>query len=210
MQRATHLGAAILVSFGLACASPVAVNVDQRRDLAGFCTWNFLPLETGNVRGPYPQTKPLSDWMNRVIERSLLDRGFARVTGRPDFYVTYLLDVHRQLVVVEETPAMQHLASLDQSPSYDIQASVRRIEQYETGNLTLFVSDPDEQTVVWRGEYEGRFNGTVIPHLEEAVTSLLERFAAPAEAGQTPPAGDAPAGELRVSAAPTALRCAPP
>jgi hypothetical protein len=179
------LGAALLASFSLACAATtVDVKIDQRKDLAGFCTWNFLPLESGNVRGPYTRTRPISNWMERLLERGLLDRGFSRVTGRPDFYVTYLLDVRRQLVIIEETPAMQHVASLDQSPSYDVQATVRRSELHETGMLTLFVSDPDEQAVVWRGGYEGRFRGQVLPHLEEAVTSLLDRLAAPAAAGE--------------------------
>ena len=52
MLRAVHFGAAILASFGVACASTVDVRIDQRKDLAGYCTWNFLSLGDGNVHAP--------------------------------------------------------------------------------------------------------------------------------------------------------------
>jgi len=187
MLRAVHLGAAILASIGVACASAVNVRIDQRKDFAGYCTWNFLSLEDGNVRAPLSDARELNARLTRAVEVALLEQGFVRVMGRPDFYVSYFLEVRRQLVIVTETPALEHLPSLDQSPSWEIQATERRIESYEIGQLTILVSDPDEQAVVWRGGFEGRFRGALSPHLGDAVSSLLERLPAPAAASAARP-----------------------
>jgi hypothetical protein len=192
MLGAVHFGAAILASFGVACASTVDVQIDQRKDFAGYCTWNFLSLGSGNVRGPISDTRQFDAKLGRLVERGLLGRGFARATDRPDFYVTYALAVRRQLVIVSETPAMEYLPSLHHTGSWEIQATERRAETYETGHLRIFVSDPHDQRVVWRGKFEGRFRDAISNHLEGAVSSLLERLPAPAAASGAAPVEAAP------------------
>jgi len=182
MLRAVHFAAAILASFGVACAPAVDVRIDQRRDLAGYCTWNFLSLWDGSVHAPLHDARELGATLTRLIERGLLERGFVRVTDRPDFYVTTLLEVRRELVIVTETPATEFLSSLHHSTSYEVQASKRRVESYEIGILAILVSDPDEPGVIWRGGFEGRFRGALSPHLKDAVSSLLEGLPAPTAA----------------------------
>jgi hypothetical protein len=162
-------------------------RIDQRKDFAGYCTWNFLSLGSGNVHAPLADTRELNAKLTRLVERGLLERGFARVTGRPDFFVTYFLEVRHQYVVLTETPAVEHLSSLHHSTSYDVQATERRVERYEIGDLTILVSDPDEQKVVWRGEFEGRFRGELSPHLNDAVSSLFDRLQSPAAASGCAP-----------------------
>ena len=176
MSGAARLGAAILASFGVACASPVDVRVEQRKDLAGFCTWNFLALWDGSVRAPLNDARALDSTVMRHIEKNLLERGFVRVMGRPDFYVTFRLEVTRQFVITTETPAVEHLPSLHRETSYDIQVTERRVEAFEIGDLAILVSDPDEEGVVWRGDLEGRYRGEIAPHLGEAVAKILARF----------------------------------
>lgn len=200
---AVHIGAAILASFGMACAPAVDVRFDERKDFAGYCTWNFLPLWDGNVRAPLSDAQWLDARVTRLLERGLLERGFVRVTGRPDFYVTFLLKVRRQHVIVTETPAVESLNSLHHSTSWEIQASKRRVESYEIGSLAILVSDPDEEGVIWRGGFEGRFRGALSPHLKDAVASLLERLPSPADASAARADDGAPGG-----AGPSA-ECAP-
>jgi len=180
MKGAVHFAAVMLASFGVACTSTVDVSIDQQTNLAGYRTWNFLSLGSGNVRAPSSDPRELDARLTGLVERYLLERGFARVTGRPDFFVSYFLEVRRQAVIVTETPATEFLSSLDHSPSYEIQATESRVEIYEIGHLAILVSDPDEQRVVWRGGFEGRFRGEISPHLEDAVSSLLEHLPAPA------------------------------
>jgi len=180
MKGAVRFGAVMLASFGVACTSTVDVSIDQQTNLADYRTWNFLSLGSGNVRAPSSDPRELDARLTGLVERYLLERGFARVTGRPDFFVSYFLEVRRQAVIVTETPATEFLSSLDHSPSYEIQATESRVEIYEIGHLAILVSDPDEQRVVWRGGFEGRFRGEISPHLEDAVSSLLEHLPAPA------------------------------
>ena len=191
MAGAVHFGAAILASFCVACATTVDVNVDQRKDLAGFCTWNFLPLWAGNVRAPLGNEKALNARLTRLLEKGLAERGFTRVTGRPDFYVTFYLNVKRQYVIVSETGAMQTLNGLHSTrtgaESYEIQTTQNRVEVWEIGNLTLLVSDPDEKAVAWRGEFEGRYRRPIRPNLDEAVSTLLGRFSEREPASEAPP-----------------------
>ena len=204
MQGAVHFGAVLLASFGVACASTRDVHIDQRKDLAGYRTWNFLAHESGSVYAPDADARALDATLTRLIERCLLERGFERVKGRPDFYVRYVLEVRRQLVSTEETPAVESLSSLHESPSYEFQATASRVEIYETGHLAILVSEPGEQTVIWRGGFEGRLRGELQPQLKDVVASVLGHFPASVAASGAQPARGARNG------AEATVQCAPP
>ena len=179
MQRAVHFAAVLLAAFGVACASRVDVRIDQRKDFAGLRTWDFLTSRSGNVRAPDGDRILLNAAVTRLVERCLEARGFERVTEQPDFYVSYFLEVWRQVVVTAETPAMESLFSMNDSASYEIQTTRRRVEIHEQGRLTIFVTDSGAQAVVWRGGFEGRFLGALSPHLPSAVANLLGQLPEP-------------------------------
>ncbi len=190
MQGAVQLAAAILASIGVACASTVAVRIDQRKALAGYRTWNFLAQESGSVHAPAADAQALDASLQWLIGRCLLERGFARVTDQPDFTVRYALEVRRQLVSRAETPAASSLSSLHESPSYEVQVTQQRVESYETGHLTILVSDPGDPAVIWRGGFEGRLRGEIDPRLNDAVASVFEHFpASDAISGAQPASG---------------------
>ncbi len=193
MHGAVHFAAVTLAAFGLACASRVDVRIDQRKDLAGFRTWNFLTSHSANVRAPDGDRLVLDAALTRLVERCLEERGFERVTERPDFYVSYFLEVWRQVVVTAETPAMESLFSMNDSASYEIQTTRRRVEIHEQGRLTIFFTDSDAQAVAWRGGFEGRFLGALSPHLPSAVANLLGQLPEPVAAGGDRLDAEAPA-----------------
>jgi hypothetical protein len=180
MRAAVQLAGALLLALGPACASDVAVRVEQRGDLAGVCTWNFLPAGSKFVRTPHADPEALDAWLARQIERGLLERGFARVAEDPDVLVTYALEVRRTVATVTETPAVEHLSSLHNTPSYDIQASEQRTEVREAGRLSILVSDPSAAMVLWHGRIEGRYRGSLAARVEASVDQLLDRLPPPA------------------------------
>jgi hypothetical protein len=170
---------------GLGCAPTVDLRIDQRRQLDGYRGWNFLAFESGNVRAPEGNSRALDAALTRLVERCLEARGFVRVTGRPDFYVSYYLEIRRQVVNVTETRAAETLQSFNHTPWYEIHANHgHRVEIYEQGQLTIFVSDPDDRAVVWRGGFGGRFRGEMASHLKDAVSSILDQLPASTAAGE--------------------------
>lgn len=179
MQGKFRCALAILATLGVGCATTIDVSIDHRRPLEGDRTWDFPGLPTGNVRAPGDDAESLNAVLMKLVERCLESRGFTRVRAEPDLYVSYVLQVERQYVVFFETPAVESVQSLDHSVSYEVQASRRRFEMQEAGRLTIFVTDREERTVLWRGGFEGRFKGRLTRHLKEGVANLLGRLPAP-------------------------------
>jgi hypothetical protein len=191
MQGAVHLGAIILASLGVACAPTLDVSIQQTRDLSGLRTWSFLAPGRGNVRAPEPDTAALDAVLTHLIGRCLLERGFTRVMEQPDFRVGYVLEIRRQIVNRVETPAMETLSSLHDSPSYEIQISEQSVEIHDRAVLTIFVSDPGDQAVTWRGEFVGLLRGPRLSQLTNVVASVLRHFPVSDAARAESPASEA-------------------
>lgn len=188
MRGAVQLAAASFAALGVACATTVDVAFDEGEDFSRYRTWDWLPRAARTVNAPLGQGPALDARVARLVERALRARGFERTDGRADLFVSYYLQVQRELVTVRETPAMQYLSSFHSSPSYWIQATQSRLHTYERGRLVIVVSGRRQQRVIWRGEIEGRFQGDFSPHLREVVWSLLERFPPPRKAATPAPA----------------------
>jgi len=183
MHGAFQLALAILATLGVACTTTIDVSIEQRQPLGGERTWNFPGRPSGSVRAPAEDVEGLNAVLMRLVERCLESRGFTRVSVDPDFYVSYALEVERQYVVFFETPAVESIQSLNHTVSWEVQASTRRLEMHESGRLTIFVTDPSEHSVIWRGDFEGRFKGRLSRHLKDAVAGLLGRLPAAELAG---------------------------
>jgi len=182
-----HALAAGLVLAGIAiagagCATDVRVDVDPREDFSGFRTWDWLrpgwpliPSESGVDRG-------LEALLRIAVERGLRERGFERTTiGRPDFLVAYHVELERELVRRIETPAMQTLSSPHREGGFEVTASLRTLQAYETGTIVLVVVDAVEQQRVWRGVGVRRVRESFRTRAGEVVAEILEHF--PAAAG---------------------------
>jgi hypothetical protein len=192
MQGSLRAAAAIfacLACLGPGCATHVDVSIEQQRDLAGYRTWNFLSQRARSVDAPVSDVRGLEHAVTRFVERCMRSRGFERATERPDFHVLYFLEVRRERLILEETPAASSLHSL-QGPVYDIQVEPRsRVETYETGRLRIFVTDAADDAVIWQGDFAGRFRGELSPHLGGAVSDLLELLPEATTSGALPVAG---------------------
>ena len=164
--------AARLSLFGaLACAS-APVEIDAPRDLQGFRTWEWRPVET---RATDPADPVLDARLRDAIARELYARGFRPSTDEhADLGVTYRVALTREVVVRTETPAQQDLQGLHGgTPSYEITASQRRLVRYERFALHVELRESATGDVVWRADLEDRTRGRLVARADDAVAALL-------------------------------------
>lgn len=185
MQRALRAGLVIawFAVAGAGCATDVRVDFDPLEDFSRFRTWDWLrpglqddPLATGVDRG-------LEATLRIAVERELRERGYARATvGRPDFLVAYQVTLERELVQRMETPAMQTLSSPHREGGFEVTASRRTVQAYETGTIVLVVIDGEGRDRVWRGVGIRRVRESFRPRAARVVAEIFERFPANAAA----------------------------
>jgi len=168
----SRLVAAACVALIVACAAPVKIRLDEDRDFSRYRTWSWLPASRA-VEAPDGESDRV---ITRVIERELLGRGFAQVRRNADLRIGVLLKLRREEVTSYETGAVAQLSSMHSSPSYEIQGSVKRIDIYERCRLVVYAVDPVDGQIIWTGALEDHFRGRFSPHLEAAISSLVERF----------------------------------
>ena len=185
MKRSPGLAIPILVAAWLACATGAKVEFDAQEDFSRYRSWEWLPLgaEAGEAR--HLDDPELGALVRGSIERELGARGYLRAEGDPpDFYVTYHLQILREVEVSTETPAAQMLSSHHQSPSYVVSSSQQVVRVYERGTLVIDVADGRQRQLVWRGTETRRARHSFEPQLDAAVADILERF--PPEAHSRP------------------------
>lgn len=173
------LCAVVLVALvaGIGCGVPMQVRVEDAEHLARLRTWNFLPRETRNVRAASPgEAAALERRLERLIGEALTHHGFQRAFGLADFYVTYALHVHSEVVTTWETGAERYLSSLHSSPSFIVQAQRPRRVRVETAQLVISVVDPRRREIGWRGELAHRMEGAFAPELARSVGRLFTEF----------------------------------
>lgn len=178
MRDTLRLLAPLLASLGVACASPVEVTWDERVDFARYRTWDWLPALSRSLDASEADPRAPGPALVRHVERELAAKGLSRDRRDPDLLVGARLRVERRLVAVRRPGAVQHLASLHDSPSYDVQAVHMGLESYEKGRLAIAVASSRDRRVVWRGALEREVRGEIASHLEELVARLFEHFPA--------------------------------
>lgn len=187
-MRDVLLVASLLSMLG-GCASPVDVRFDPRVDFTRYRTWDWIPGPAGRLDPSGGSPHHLGRRLMRCVERELASRGLARDPEHAELLVGARLRVQRKLMVVRETSAVQHVASMHDSASYDVQATRTRLQPYESGRLEIDLATPRGMRVIWRGVLEREVRGEIASHLEELVARLLESFPppVPARTAPTPP-----------------------
>jgi hypothetical protein len=193
---ALRIAAVLSLSLGVACSTYPEISFDEREDFSRYRTWDWLPGTARTIDAPAANSVALDHELARFVERALERRGFERVRRRPDLRVGVRLEVRREEVTIYETHAIEQLSSLHSSPSYDVQASVKRRQTYERSRLLVFAIEARQGRVVWEGALAARSRGQLGPHLERTTADLLERFpsAGRASTGAPPPARDPATG----------------
>lgn len=176
MRGTVPLPAVLLASLAIACASPVRVSFDERVDFARYRTWDWVPGVARSADSREAASYPLGRKLMRHVEEELSDRGLRRDRIGADLLVGARLRVERRLVAIPRTTAMQHLASLHDSPSFDVQSTEIELQLYEKGRLEIEMATSRDAARVWRGSLEREVRGEIEPHLDAWVAQLLEQF----------------------------------
>lgn len=182
MHSASRLALLIGVVACLGCAAGVQVEVAPDQDFSRYRSWDWLP------RG-WEKSSPTSDAQRAVVravrvalERELAARGLERVTDEdPDFFLACHVELSNEVEVYYETPAMQTLSSVHDSPSYEVTVSERRVRFYQEATIAIDVAESRDRQLVWRGTRSRRVRGRFAPHASEVVQEILLHF--PAGAG---------------------------
>ena len=176
MQRRSCLAVPIvLAALGLACAKP-AVEVDPDEDFSVYETWEWLPRRAALAAAR--QLRPeLHERVIAQVEREFRDHGYRRADGEPpDFFVTYHLEIQRQLVVRSETAAEEMLETFHQGGSYGVTKTGTHVAHYEQVTLAIDVTEGHDRQLVWRGQLSERVRGSFDRRASDAVAEILEHF----------------------------------
>jgi hypothetical protein len=177
MKRASGLSVLFLAAACIACATRVGVEFDPQQDFSRYRTWAWLPpaQEAGEARrGDDPELETL---VRSRVELELGARGYRRVAQQaPDFYVSYQVEIVREIEIHTETPASQALFSHHDAPSYVVTASERRVRVYEKGTLAVEVAEGRQRHQVWRGVETRRVRWSFEPQVAAVVAEILEHF----------------------------------
>jgi len=166
-----------LSGLGVGCVSTVDVVFDEREDFSCYRTWSWLRHGVLSVDAPQSEPRALDAHVALLIERELLESGLEQATGRPDFLVAYHLTLRRRAVVVDQPVAAYLLSSHSFSPSYWIEGSRKAIHIQEHVRLAIRFSDRGR--TIWRATLVRNVQDASVLSLEDAVSTLLERFPRP-------------------------------
>lgn len=167
-----------LISFASGCRT-LSLQIDKPGDVSGYRTWDFVHPVRDVIHAPLLVGIDLESVVAKQVEIVLNDRGFRRTPNDPDLLVYFQLVVREQLVQQNVTSAIQHLASLHDAPSYDVQVSRTELRRYEIVELLVLMIDSRERRLVWRGRLNERYPDSFMPHLGEAVSLLLAHVPSP-------------------------------
>ena len=174
--------AAALATLGPGCAQPVRVSFDAHEDFAAYRTWAWLPPAWPVLAASRQVAPELDATLRSAVERELAARGYERAAeGQPpDFFVSYHLDLRRQLVLKNETPATQTLSTYHGGRgdvgAYEIDRTEQRLVSYEIGLLGLDIADGPGRQLVWRGISRRRVRNRFSNQAEGAVVEIFEHF----------------------------------
>lgn len=176
MARTVHLVAIALVALACGCAARVNVRFDERQDFSLYRTWAWCPNASTVVAQAGGEEK-LHAVVAREAHAALRTRGLVYARDGADLLFAYSLELEPKAVTVNETGAVQLLASHHASPSYEVQATTQRVDVYHEATVRFIVTDPERpEPIVWQGALRTRIKGDVIRNLPNALRQLLDAF----------------------------------
>ena len=175
MRIALYRLTPVLLLFLFGCVSPTSYDFDQaaREEMAAYQT--FL-IDNRETRSNYQDVvlSPIVDRrIERAIERELVAGGFEKVSGDPDFRVTFntVTKTRTELNDFGPPPFRRY-------PDYGYGGRYLDINQYEEGTFLINIIDAGSKQLVWRGGYVKRLGWSAPDEAEvqEIVSSILANF----------------------------------
>jgi hypothetical protein len=170
--------AAACVALLAGCTSfPVETDYDPAVDFATLQTYAWIdgPPKTGD---PRLDNDLLARRIRRAIDTQLAAKGYREAeSGAPDFEVTYLLGVERQVDVQTYVDTYPRGYRWYPGPSQ----AYTTVREYDVGSLVIDVVDPRKKQLIWRGSTEARLQDDGTPEERDAranaaVSAILDRF----------------------------------
>ncbi len=176
-MRLTY-GVLLVVLFGglLGCSSiSVSSDYDQSAKFDNLRMYDWIP-ESEEKRGdPHMESSLVRSRIQKAVADELARKGYQKVTGTPDFYVTYHATVQEKLEV-QSVPAGGYGRRRG-----GWGGTYTDVRQYEEGTLIIDVIDPEAKQLIWRGTGKGAVEWEDSPEkktarINAAVQKILEQF----------------------------------
>ena len=176
--RRFALGALTCTAWLTACATstPVTVVYDQSQDLSALRTWDWIEGDAVLVRAPSQDVAGIEAELAELVASQLAARGLERAPGRADLRVAALLVVYRTYQPFRRARAMQTLHSFHDLGTYEIQADVVDQLPVDRMRLSVFVTAPAQERMLWQATLQEQHARSFSPHLRDAVAKLLGEF----------------------------------
>jgi len=161
----------------VACApSLVDVAFDQREDFSKFRTWDWIDGAALVVHAPFEDPRAIEARLAAFIEDALRERGLERAPGRAELRVAALLVAKRSYQTFRRATAMQTLNSFHHSGSYEVQSELLEMRPIDQLRLVVYITGSRQERLIWQAALDERHLNGFAPHLDGAVSHLLERF----------------------------------
>jgi hypothetical protein len=157
----------------------VTVSHDPRDDLSSHRTWDWIDGQALVVRAPAYDAEQVEAKLAAMVESALRERGLVRAPGVGELRVAALLVARRTLHSFRRPAAMQTLSSFHET-RYEVESEVSDLRPVDRYRLSLYVTGPNQERVLWKAELTDQRIDGFVPHLPEAVEALLDGFPPPA------------------------------
>lgn len=174
MKQINWLSILTVVALMAGCAT---VNIrsehDPNADFAKYKTFNF-PLNVDDFAANVIRTNPfLHKEMLRILEETMVAKGFVKTTNKPDLFVVYHVTTAKKTSVSTYTGGYYGWGYHGWGVGYtDV-----RVDQYTEGTLIIDLVDADEEELVWRGWATGTLEDRPnYDRLRDVVKGMLAEF----------------------------------
>lgn len=167
--------AATALLFLVGCVSPTQYDYEQAA-VEEMSAYKSFAIDSREARSDYQDVvlSPIVDRrIERAIERELTAKGFEKVSGNPDFRITFNTVTKTRTEINDFGPP-----PFRRVPYYGYGGRHLDIDQYEEGTFLINIVDADTKELVWRGAHVKRL-GWSAPNeaeVQKIVSSILTSF----------------------------------
>lgn len=166
-----------VLSIGVGCAGPLAVELDEDADFSAYRTWTWHVSSPADFVRQSPEQLALVGSVARHVRVQMTSRGFVYARSDADLLVTPELRVRRRHVVSHRAQTDRFVPSAHASPNYIIEGLTTEHRQIvESTSLSVVVADRRTGRVVWRARLREAFDGDFAAHVGPSVVALMEPF----------------------------------